>query len=304
MDRRLLLEQEHAIATHLAANGVPVATPQELYLSDSLDVLVSDFVDDDGAGVSGEALGALLARIHSCAAPAMTLVAQEGLPTEQVLLQRFVRRWKELARIEPRLRPMPSTSVLAARLPAEGGRSLLHLDVRAANVRCFRRDHPVLIDWSNALVGDPGLELARVAEFATMEDNGIELTALLRSYGSSSEDLVAAPAFDVYRLDTALMLALVFRSEAPDPVLGRSWTERADRLATMLVRQRHLPRACHVRCTRPRPSRGSAPPGLGQQVEREAARSSRAGVGCSSGTPYADVVGVVGVVGVCRRTRP
>jgi aminoglycoside phosphotransferase (APT) family kinase protein len=38
--------------------------------------------------------------------------------------------------------------------------------VRAANLRCVEGSVRVVLDWSNALVGDPALELARLAEWA------------------------------------------------------------------------------------------------------------------------------------------
>ncbi|GAA3447319.1 hypothetical protein [Planomonospora venezuelensis] len=44
-------------------------------------------------------------------------------------------------------------------------------------------------------------------------------------------ELAAGPAFALYRLDAAVMLALVFTSEAPHPVLGARWTARAAALA-------------------------------------------------------------------------
>jgi hypothetical protein len=80
----------------------------------------------------------------------------------------------------------------------------------------------------NALVGDPGLELARVTEFARIPGNDIDLDGLLRGYGAAPQ----APL--LYHLDAAVMLALVFRSEAPDPVLGPEWTARAVTLAGRL----------------------------------------------------------------------
>jgi hypothetical protein len=42
--------------------------------------------------------------------------------------------------------------------------------VRAANLRCVEGSVRVLLDRSNALVGDPVLELARLAEFARLPD--------------------------------------------------------------------------------------------------------------------------------------
>jgi aminoglycoside phosphotransferase (APT) family kinase protein len=235
VDRRVLLRQEYALTRHLAAHGVPVARPRELFRSAAFDVLVSDFLPDDGAGTDGAALGRLLARLHAVPPPPVTPVASEGgRPTGEVLVRRLVRRWAELTRLQPDLPPLPTPATLTGLLPTAPGRALLHLDVRAANLRTVGRRRPVLVDWANALVGDPGLELARVAEYARMADNGVDLAGLLAGYGPAADDLLAAPAFPLYRLDACVMLALVFRAEAPHPVRGPEWTARAAALAAAL----------------------------------------------------------------------
>lgn len=234
VDRRVLLTQEYELARYLADQGVPVARPVELFLSDEFDALISEYLPDDGAGVDGEVLGRTLAQLHTVPPPAVRLVASEdGSSAEEVLIGRVVRRWAELALLEPGLPALPDPAALTALLPPVRFPSLLHLDVRAANLRCQGR-RAALVDWANALVGDPGLELARVTEFASIPENGIELDGLLRGYGGLAGELAAAPAFALYRLDAALMLALVFRSEAPHPVLGPTWTGRAvDRAAAL-----------------------------------------------------------------------
>jgi len=226
VDRRVLLRQEYDLTRHLAAYGVPVARPRELYLSAELDVLLCDYLPDDGAGVDGAALGGLLARLHAVPAPEGPLVASEGgRPTGQVLVQRVERRWYELGRLYPGLPALPALTV-----PSSHRDVLLHLDVRAANLRCVGRREPILVDWANALVGDPLLELARVSEFARVPGSGVDTEALRRGYG-------AAPAPPLlYHLDAALVLALVFLSEAPDPVLGPEWARRAAGLADRLPR--------------------------------------------------------------------
>jgi thiamine kinase-like enzyme len=225
VDRRILLRQEHDITKHLAVHGLPVARPRELFLSDELDVLVCDYLPDDGAGVDGEALGALLARLHALPVPEKALAASEGeLATAEVVVQRVQRRWKELQRLHPDLLALPALSV-----PTVPRNALLHMDVRLANLRCTGRRFPALVDWANSLVGDPALELARVAEFARIPSNGIDIAGMRRGYGDAPEPPL------VYHLDAAVLLALVFLSEAPDPVLGPQWTERAIELAGQLA---------------------------------------------------------------------
>jgi hypothetical protein len=93
-----------------------------------------------------------------------------------------------------------------------------HLDVRAPNLRCSGGTVRAMLDWSNALIGDPALELGRLAEYALLPDNGFCYEAILAGYQAP----VAADsaAFWIYRLDAAVMLALLFSSELPGTGLG------------------------------------------------------------------------------------
>jgi aminoglycoside phosphotransferase (APT) family kinase protein len=87
----------------------------------------------------------------------------------------------------------------------------VHLDVRAPNLRCAGGAVRGLLDWSNALTGDPAMELARLAEYALLPGNGLDYEAVLAGY----QERVPADsaAFWIYRLDAAVMLALLFSSE-------------------------------------------------------------------------------------------
>jgi aminoglycoside phosphotransferase (APT) family kinase protein len=214
VDTRALLRREELITRHVAAAGLPVAEPIALVLGEP-DVLISRYVPDDGGGADPVRLGTLLARLHRVPAPALDRA-------EDVLPQRMARRWQEVAALVPDLPPAPPR--LRARLAGRPTGSLLHLDVRAANLRCANGEVLAFLDWSNALVGDPALELARLVEFAALPENGLDLPAVLAAYGPAPG--LDHPSFPVYRLDAAVMLALVFLSEAPDEARGTRAVER------------------------------------------------------------------------------
>lgn len=234
VDTRALLAWEHAVTGHVARFGIPVATPRELVLGDR-DVLVNGYVPDDGGGADQRALGALLRRLHSVPVPAAVPVNSEGLPTAALLPRRIGRRWAELAAtVGPDLPPAPDPARLAATLADGGAYALVHLDVRTANLRCVGGQVRGLLDWSNALVADPVLELGRLAEFALLPDNGVDLPELLAGYGAAEPDTAA---YWCYRLDAAVMLAVVFTSEAPDPHLGPAAVARLVEVRERLLRE-------------------------------------------------------------------
>ncbi|MGV9264899.1 phosphotransferase family protein [Kitasatospora sp. NPDC003701] len=242
VDTRTLLSQEYALGRHLAAHGFPVAEPLELLLSpapDAPDVLLSRYVPDDGSELDCFALGGLLGRLHRLPPPpGLVPVASEGLTTRQVIVARIRRRWTEVGRLVADWPDPPDLAVAARHLDTVTTAGLVHLDVRSANIR--RRDGATaaLLDWSNALLADATLEFGRLTEYARYPENQLDLAALRAGYGREQEpppDGGAGPGL-VCRLDAALMLALVFLSESPDPSRGPAAADHARELAGALGR--------------------------------------------------------------------
>ncbi|MFF7725529.1 phosphotransferase family protein [Streptomyces sp. NPDC008001] len=243
VDTRALLVQEYEITRHLAAHGFPVAEPLELHLADdpaSPDVLLSLYVPDDASRVDGFGLGELLARLHRLPPPRRLVpVASEGLTTRQVLATRIRRRWVETGRYVADWPAPPDPALLARHLSGITESALVHLDVRSANIRRRESRVEALLDWSNALLGDGTLEFGRLTEYARYPENQLDPEALRAGYTTLREAPPAAtdPAVLACRLDTALMLALVFLSEAPDPARGPSAADHARELADALTKQ-------------------------------------------------------------------
>ncbi|MGC0421819.1 phosphotransferase family protein [Embleya sp. AB8] len=240
VDTRALLSQEYTIGRHLAAHGLPVAEPLELLLSqrpDVPDVLLSRYVPDDGSTLDCFALGGLLARLHALPPPLRLVpVACEGLTTRQAIVARIRRRWTEVGRHVYDWPEPPDLAGTARHLTAVGTAGLVHLDVRSANIRRHDGATTALLDWSNALLGDATLEFGRLAEYARYPENQLDLAALRAGYGREQALPPAAETGPtlVGRLDAALMLALVFLSEAPDPTRGPAAADHARELAERL----------------------------------------------------------------------
>ena len=224
VDTRSLLRWEYAVAQHLAGLGFPVAAPRELVLGEP-DVLVSDFITDDAGGADQAALGALLLRLHHCPLPPVRPpAATRGQPAARLVPGRIAMRFAELAALVLALPAAPPAGQLTAVLAPRPAGSLLHLDVRAPNLRCTGGTVRALLDWSNALTGDPAMELARLAEFALLPGNGLDYDAILDGYRAAVP--VDSAAFWIYRLDAAVMLALLFNSEAAHAALGPRSVDR------------------------------------------------------------------------------
>jgi hypothetical protein len=85
-------------------------------------------------------------------------------------------------------------------------------------------------DWSNALIGDPALDLARAAEY------GVLTSAALAAYGEPGgfSFVPGTPPRLCTGLDTGVMLSHVFLDGAPDPAPARDYIARVQRLCRQL----------------------------------------------------------------------
>ncbi|PFA62950.1 hypothetical protein CN378_18080 [Bacillus sp. AFS015802] len=88
--------------------------------------------------------------------------------------------------------------------PAEN--KLLHMDIRPENILFKNRQIVGLFDWTNALVGDPVLELMRINEYGCLSDEFID------HYDGFEKEINRVPDLVrwLYQLDTSLMLTLLF----------------------------------------------------------------------------------------------
>lgn len=230
LEARCLLRQEADLSRHLRARGLAAPAIRALHLGDDgYDFLASEFVVSDGSAPDQRAFGRLLRALHAIPSPELDLIECGDMPFHERIAARLSERAAAFARLTGILLPLPPEAEIAAILaPRRDRRAVLHMDARPANL--FTRDGAIvaIADWGNALLGDPALELARIAEFGHLD------AAFLAGYGDDPLGALPAPIATLYRLDTAVMLALVFTAEAPDPVAARRMIARARALAAAL----------------------------------------------------------------------
>ena len=213
LDSRALLRQEAALADLMGSHGIPVPAVVAVHFSDEVDFLASTFVEGDGSEPRAEAMGQVAAAIHSVpCSPTPVLVGMNGRSLEEVLAERIIRRAAVVERLAGVNLPMPGRAELRSLLTWPGTRhAVLHMDFRPANLLTRCGEVAAVVDWSNALLGDPALDLARTAEY------GLLTGGFLDGYASGEPFAHVPPDVEgLYRLDTAIMLAVVFLSEAPD----------------------------------------------------------------------------------------
>ena len=160
---------------------------------------------------------------------------------DQVLAERIGDRLKNLAAVTELGVGFPDIRAVLAADQADGlPRRLLHMDLRPENV-LVRAGRPVaILDWSNALIGDPALDLARAAEYGSLTP------AALAGYGDPGSFTMSpqtsltsltslTPREAVYRLDATVMLSHVFLDGAPEPAKARHYIERTKSLCRRLA---------------------------------------------------------------------
>lgn len=228
---RQLLQQEAGVAAHIVARGIAAPQVFALHLGeDGFDFMVSEFVVADGSPPDVREFGRLMRSVHDCPPPNVPLVEQTDQPFNRTIAARIARREAIFGELTGRVLGLPTVETMAALLePGLARRSLLHMDARPENLFTRAGRIVAIADWGNALIGDPLLELARMAEWGHLGDD------FLAGYGEARPFAALPPAVDcLYRLDAVLVLALVFLSEAPDEELAKPLVARAVELAAQL----------------------------------------------------------------------
>jgi thiamine kinase-like enzyme len=206
-----LLRQERDLLRFSGEHGIPA--PEVLAFFDPADgpeVLVLEQINVDGTLPSDVEIGETVRRLHGLSPPTLYTVAQGAqLPSSKVA-ELTVKRLNVIERLRESLRWKPTVEELDRILaPINMGARLLHMDLRPANYLCRRNRLMGLIDWSNALIAAPILELARIEEYGGLSPAfaaGYQLTP----------DMTAA--FDretgiACRLYTVVMLCVLFLAQ-------------------------------------------------------------------------------------------
>ena len=223
VDARDLLRQEAALASHVSAFGVATPPVRHLHIgNDGFDFLVYEFVVHDGSAPDPGEFGQLLREIHDCPVPDVKPVMQGAREIGDLIAERLLRRSRVIEEIAGMDLILPDPGCVRAVLARSTARpSLLHMDARPENLLTWRGNIRAVIDWSNALIGSPALDLARIEEYGQLTPE------FLHGYGTNEAAEVPPSERLLYRLDTAVMLAVVFLSEAPNPTRAKSQIERA-----------------------------------------------------------------------------
>lgn len=222
-----LQRKEMKLCMWATENGLPSSRPIDLIEQDDVPVLITEIINDDGSVISAGALGSLLADMHRLPPPESVQSNLKHQRNYAYIAARMSLRYEKL-RVKNSLPLLPPRKRIDGILEESLHRSsLLHMDIRRQNIRSQHGQPLALFDWSNALIGAPDLEMARIEEYAAIAENGLDYSGILAGYLKSGGILNQSPmAWTLLRLDAALMLAGVFNSVAPDQTLEELFLAR------------------------------------------------------------------------------
>lgn len=212
LDSRDFLRQDALAFEHLVGCGLPAPRVIALHFGASIDFLAYSFVETDGTHCSPAEMGKLARRLHEAPLPGFMPVAHRGNDRFEGTAAALICRRLDVVRCLSALDlPEISEARLASSLSTSAGsRALLHMDLRPANVLCVGGRAVAWIDWSNAVIANPVLELARIGEY------GLPFDEIVAGYGHDPLEAVPPSTMIAARLYTAVMLAVLYLSEAPD----------------------------------------------------------------------------------------
>jgi thiamine kinase-like enzyme len=122
---------------------------------------------------------------------------------------------------------------LSEHIPERPEGALLHLDLRPHNIHIDGSDIVSVLDYSNALIGDPWFELARIKVSGLLDASFIE------GYGLSAEHVEShAGLLNAYGLDTSALLCVVADEETHDPELQARMIELTQHQLKQLLSSR------------------------------------------------------------------
>lgn len=210
----LSLKKEAALSEHCFKHQLPVPKVHKLYLSEKVNFLVSDFIAGDQQEISSFAIGELTSQLHHIPIDGLSIIGQNERSLPAIISQRITSRAGTLSGLMKLDFLIPSSEELEGILnTSQINDCLLHLDIRHPNLIGKKGQIKAIVDWDNALIGNPIMELMRISE-----SQELHVEEFLKGYSDLSilertDGLIQ----NIYRLDTALMLAILFTTFIPDP---------------------------------------------------------------------------------------
>ncbi|EOP62883.1 hypothetical protein KOY_01625 [Bacillus cereus VDM021] len=201
------LQKEAALSNFFFSKGLSVPAVHELHLSTELDFLISDYVATDSVPISAYKIGEIAHQLHNISIEDLTYQNENEEPCSKLLAKRLVTRMEAFNQIANCNIQLPKETEIEQILKeGDSLKRLLHMDIRPVNLIGYKGEVKAIVDWDNALIGHPLLDLMRI-----LETNEINWEEFKEGYGNKVIfDSLPPIVRSFYQLDTAVMLANLF----------------------------------------------------------------------------------------------
>ncbi|AHA06572.1 aminoglycoside phosphotransferase [Bacillus toyonensis] len=224
---RISLQKEAELSKYCHSKSIPVPSIHRLHLSTELDFLISDYVATDHMPISAYEIGKLVSKLHSMPIEGLHYEQNIKEPISKYIAERIVKRVEGFNTITNCGIKLPDAQTIEHILStANHVKCLLHMDIRPANLIGYNGEVKAIVDWDNALIGHPLLELMRIAE-----TNEVSWDEFKDGYKNDSIFNATPHIVNLfYRLDTAVMLANLFIADLKIKDKGVFYKERVKAL--------------------------------------------------------------------------
>ncbi|MFC7786876.1 phosphotransferase family protein [Rossellomorea sp. GCM10028870] len=203
IDSREGLEKEYKLTMFCYQNRLPAPKIHLFHKGEEMDFIIQEYVPSDtDINPPLYEVGKLVKKLHQIKVPLNFLPNAHS-----VLSERITRNLKNFNSIFNQSILLPNKHELMKvfqSFPAKN--NLLHMDIRPENILFKDQQVVGIFDWTNALMGDPVLELMRINEYGFLSDGFIESYYDFENKVNQVPDLVRW----LYQMDTSLMLTLIF----------------------------------------------------------------------------------------------
>lgn len=225
---RLSLQKEEKFSKFCHSKGIPVPAVHGLHLSEELDFLISDCVAADSTPISSYEIGKIANKLHNMPIEGLNYENESGKTTGKHIAERLVKRLQSFNQITSLRIQIPKAEEIEAILTeGEQVKRLLHMDIRPVNLIGHSGEVKAIVDWDNALIGHPMLELMRIAEVNEVNWNEFKDGYKNEHIFESLSPIVCL----FYRLDTAVMLANLFIAQLKIKDKGLYYKERVQTIS-------------------------------------------------------------------------
>ncbi|KMK75618.1 phosphotransferase [Alkalihalobacillus pseudalcaliphilus] len=225
------LKKEALLYDFCHRHNFPVPKPYLLHSGEHNNFLASEYINTDGSNVSSHEIGRLVSLLHSLPIDNLSIVGQGHVSFTKVISLRIINRLHKVNETFNIKMMIPNACLIQSILDSSvNGVCLLHLDIRNDNIICRNHKVKALIDWDNAYIGDPIAEIMRVSE-----SNELNIGEFLEGY--QNDHLIQRTSKliqQIYRLDTALMLTLLFKIELKDNRKSEYYLKRVKSLTNFI----------------------------------------------------------------------